>query len=332
MHGAAITLLEDIERLGNCDVLLVSDFLNLAEFLGLARDLWPRGKCPPVALFMHENQLTYPPQGADERDHHYGFINITSALAADGVWFNSAFHRDDFLGAIPRFLKRMPDAVPKDVAPRIAAKSEVMHLGASFPRGAYPCEARGSVLRIGWNHRWEYDKNPETFFEALFELKVGGLPFELVVLGEQFEGSPKIFERAKRELPSDAVKIVHWGFARSREDYFRWLASCHVVVSTANHEFFGISSVEAALSGCALLLPNRLSYRELVPPSLHNLVLYGDAEQLVGRLTVGILRPHERTEIGQELRDAFARFDWSVRAADFDERFAALASGASGRR
>ena len=103
-------------------------------------------------------------------------------------------------------------------------------------------------------------------------------------------------------------------------------------MSTANHEFFGISSVEAALSGCALLLPNRLSYRELVPPSLHNLVLYGDAEQLVGRLTVGILRTHERTEIGQELRDAFARFDWSVRAADFDERFAALASGASGRR
>ena len=92
MHGAGVALLDDIERLGSCDVLLVSDFLNVAEFLGLARDVWPGGKCPPVALFMHENQLTYPAQDTNERDDHYGLSTspprsrrIASGLTARSI-------------------------------------------------------------------------------------------------------------------------------------------------------------------------------------------------------------------------------------------------------
>ncbi|MEJ2436186.1 MAG: DUF3524 domain-containing protein, partial [Pseudolabrys sp.] len=37
------------------------------------------------------------------------------ALAAQSVWFNSAFHRDEFLAAIGIFFKRMPDYQPMEV-------------------------------------------------------------------------------------------------------------------------------------------------------------------------------------------------------------------------
>jgi len=331
MHGAAVTLLDDIDRLAACDVLLVSDFLNVAEFLGLANNVWPspshrsQMRRPPLALFMHENQLTYPVQDSQpapaERDHHYGFVNITSALAADRVWFNSAFHRDEFLDAASAFLARMPDAVPRDVAPRIAAKSEVMHLGALAPGES----ERGSVLRVCWNHRWEFDKNPDPFFEALFALHAEGTPFELVVLGEQFESAPPVFDRAKREL---ADVIVHWGFAESRAEYLRWLSSCHVAVSTANHEFFGISAVEAALSGCALLLPQRLSYPELIPQDLHSAVLYASDAAVPERLRAWAAQPGAAIALGEKLRASLRHFEWSARVTDFDAALLGLARDA----
>ncbi|MBE7467387.1 MAG: DUF3524 domain-containing protein [Planctomycetes bacterium] len=323
MRGSALHFLGEVERLGACDLLLVSDFLNLAEFLGLARGRWPRGAPPPIAMFMHENQLTYPVRHEDERDYHYGFINIVGCLAADEVWFNSAFHRDEFLAAAPAFLKRMPDAVPKGLSEALALRARVLHLGAAAPAQDPPPRARQAPLRIGWNHRWEFDKNPEAFFAALFALHDGGVPFEAVVLGERYRDSPAVFEEARVRL---GQRIAHWGFAPSRADYARLLASCDVTVSTAAHEFFGLSTVEACLHGCAVLLPNRLSYPELVPPERHARVLYRDDADLVERLRAYAAAPESARALGAELRADFARFAWPERIAAFDDAVAALAA------
>jgi glycosyltransferase involved in cell wall biosynthesis len=45
--------------------------------------------------------------------------------------------------------------------------------------------------------------------------------------------------------------------------YIQLLKMGDVVVSTANHEFFGISVLEAVRAGCRPLVPDRLSYPEL---------------------------------------------------------------------
>ncbi len=116
MRHAPITFarqcLDRAEAGQSWDVLFCSDMLNLAEFLGLAaahvREL-------PVVAYFHENQLTYPVRDEHQRDLHFAFTNITTAEAATQVWFNSAFHRDEFLGAIPGLLKRMPDYAPLDL-------------------------------------------------------------------------------------------------------------------------------------------------------------------------------------------------------------------------
>ncbi len=126
MRHAAITFAEDVrQHVANgesWDAVFASDMLNLAEFQGLA----PRAvaELPAVAYF-HENQLTYPNQDPRERDLHFAFTNLTTALAADQVWFNSAFHRDSFLDALREYLPRMPDYQPLDAIDEIQRKAIV---------------------------------------------------------------------------------------------------------------------------------------------------------------------------------------------------------------
>ncbi|MDZ7792587.1 MAG: glycosyltransferase [Spirochaetia bacterium] len=138
-----------------------------------------------------------------------------------------------------------------------------------------------------WNHRWEHDKNPEEFFRVLFSLQEGGLAFRLAVVGEQFSRYPRIFDEARDKL---AEEIVQFGYVEDRAAYYRWLRQADIVVSTANQENFGLSIAEAAAAGAYPLLPQRLSYPELIPPEYHGACLYDDNNELENRLAELISR------------------------------------------
>lgn len=256
MRHAAITFARQVGELvqqgGQWDILFCSDMLNLAEFCGLVDESVRR---LPKTVYFHENQLTYPVQVESERDYQYCMTNITTALAADAVWFNSQFHLDEFLTAAEQFLKRMPDYQPLEAVEQIRKKSSVQ------PPGVMPVEAERQRTpgppRILWAARWEHDKNPEDFFEAIKILKDKGIDFRLNVIGQQFRESPKVFDWARDVF---AEHIDCWGFQATRTEYERALAMSDIVVSTANHEFFGIGILEAIAAGCFPLLPARLSY------------------------------------------------------------------------
>ena len=327
MRHAAITFADEVntrlEQGEKWDALFCSDMLNLAEFLGLA-DAHVRA-LPAIAYF-HENQLTYPDRHPKERDHHFALTNLTTCLAATRVWFNSAYHLDTFTAALPTFLRRMPDYRPLTAIDQIRQKAAVHPPGVDdFP----PRDPRRQgPLRILWAARWEHDKNPDDFFEALKLLKEQGVKFQVSVIGQQFEEVPPVFAWAHEHFRDE---IQRWGFQESRDQYVATLLDADVIVSTANHEFFGIGVVEGIGGGVYPLLPRRLSYPEILPDEEAgdtSRFFYDGSVKGLARKLADIA---DRVEHGTlwancpgGLAQTATRFSWDSLAPQMDDALAAL--------
>lgn len=322
MRHAPITLAAQVKPLLQAgkkwDALFCSDMLNLAEFMGLAP---PALQQLPAVIYFHENQLTYPSPADDPRDHHFAFSNLTSALAATSVWFNSDFHRASFLSEMSAFLRRMPDYRPLQAVEAVRAKASIHYPAVQMARGRVLRSA--GPMQVLWAARWEHDKNPEDFFAALGQLEADRVDYRLHVVGQSFRATPAVFERARRQFTH---RIDTWGYLHKREDYERVVRAADVIVSTAQHEFFGISVVEAVLAGAIPLVPSRLSYPELfadLPPDVSEHCIYdGSVGDLAGRLrALSILALEEREwrAVTTACQAAVARLAWEHRVPEMDD-------------
>ena len=327
MRHGAVSFADEVKRRRTqgetWDLLFCSDMLNLAEFGGLTA---ASVRQIPTIVYFHENQLTYPARFESERDYQFAMTNMTTALVATGVWFNSGFHRDEFLASLGDFLKRMPDHQPTHAVDRIRAKSAV------YPPGIHPLPVRGKrrpgPIRILWAARWEHDKNPEDFFEALKRLKEKQIEFRLSVVGQQFREVPEVFDRA-REFFTE--QIERWGYQSSRAEYESALTEADIIVSTANHEFFGISVVEAIAGGAFAVLPKRLSYPEILDSVDINFAdefFYdGSVSGLVKKLA-GLAKPTEDGKLWagdrERGRRGMERFYWDNVTPVLDDELEAL--------
>lgn len=334
MHGAAVTLARRFIETGlEPDLIMVTDMLDLTTFLSLTRSTTSH---TPVVLYMHENQLTYPlpadkttgpmRRQLGERDHHYAFINYASMLAADQIWFNSIFHCESFFDALPGFLKHFPEYNELGTVSRLRNKSGVMPVGIDFARldtGKNHLQESASPEEsplILWNQRWEYDKDPDTFFSVLDVLANEGIAYRVAICGQQFGKHPPVFAEGFERL---GERIIHFGYA-DPDTYARLLWKSDVTISTACHEFFGISILEAIYANTFPILPDRLSYPELLPHELHQTCLYNDVQGLLDLLKNALANVQESRRIAGELSGSTAAYDWRHLAPRYDMRVASL--------
>jgi glycosyltransferase involved in cell wall biosynthesis len=294
MRGAAAWFADELRAdPPPCDLILTTSMVNAADLRGL---LPPPLDRAPLVLYMHENQLTYPLSPHEEFDFHFGFTNIVSCLAADLVLFNSDFHRELFLDALPSYLGRMPEAVPRGVRERLAARSQVLPVGldrepltapAAVWRGGpcapeagppWPRDGRRPVIL--WNHRWEFDKRPDQFVAAVSALLDASLDFAVILAGDS-RHRDEVFRPLADRL---GERCLHFGEA-ARADYEALLAGADIVVSCAEQEYFGIAVAEAVHAGCYPVLPRRQVYPSLYGDQCRGPHFYDDTEGLTALLT-----------------------------------------------
>jgi glycosyltransferase involved in cell wall biosynthesis len=238
------------------------------------------------------------------------------------VLFNSHFHRRVFFDGLSATLAMMPDYRPSWVKGELEQRSAVLHPGCRFPAGLPGPRVRSAVEAplVIWNHRWEFDKDPDVFFRALYRLLDDGIEFRVALLGENFQFVPKAFLEARERLGN---RVVQYGYAADRAEYLGWLGRGDIVVSTAIQENFGIAVVEAIRLGCAPPLPARLSYPELIPQRFHDRCLYEDQADLAARLGVLLRDP---APADPALADAMGRFSWESQIEAYDAELDRLAA------
>ncbi|RXG60237.1 Glycosyltransferase-like domain-containing protein 1-like [Armadillidium vulgare] len=192
---SALYFYQKIPQEHNLRVLFASSTLNLCELVSLRPDLAALKKI----LYFHENQLVYPIRKEKHRDFH---------LVADQIVFNSQYNLESFLREIPRHIKRQPGLRP-DPGPIV----EVLYFPVSITHKTRSPKDALEPLHIIWPHR-EHDKDPDTFFQVLYQLTEAGLNFRLSVLGESFAEAPPVFAEARVKLSNF---IHHWGYAENKE-------------------------------------------------------------------------------------------------------------------
>lgn len=245
------------------DLIVATSMVDVATLKGLIPSL----ANTPTLVYFHENQFAYPDSPEQFNSLEPQMVNLYSALAADQVVFNSHYNQATFCQGVDDLLKKMPDHAPRQTTLTQLARSQVLPvpiqtpaMAGTRPQAWLPGTAR--PLKLVWNHRWEYDKGPDTLAALCRLVDQAQLPIEIFILGHSFRRWPNAMTEL-RDMP--ALCVQHMGTLDSADAYFECLAQADVVLSTALHEFQGLAVLEACSLGCHPLVPDRLAYPEWVP-------------------------------------------------------------------
>ncbi|MEO0686902.1 MAG: DUF3524 domain-containing protein, partial [Cyanobacteria bacterium J06649_11] len=115
-----------------------------------------------------------------------------------------------------------------------------------------------------------------------------------------------------------------WGYAEGFADYAGLVKSAHILPVTSRQDFFGGSVVEAMYCGVYPLLPDRLAFGEHVVVDLRQDHVYTDQGDLINRLRYLLELPASSRTLPVAINQHTSRYDWQVRAVDYDQVFREL--------
>jgi glycosyltransferase involved in cell wall biosynthesis len=317
--GLSITLAQRLQAIQEeFDLVVASSQTNLSALVALTN---PRFAHTPLVLYMHENLFSEPLPPGKERNLANAYMSYLSALSADSVLFNSHFHLETFFETIPAYFREFPEYQPQGSLQELRKRSEVLHPGLSLrAHDSIPDNRMNNTVPvILWNQRWDYEKDPAKFFRIMNRLDDAGFQFELILAGDNRGERPPEFEKA---LVRYGNRIRHIGFVDDFQSYSKLLHTADYVVSTARHEFFPGSILEAMYCGCHPFLPFDLTYPELIPeglrrPLLHAQVLYNNEDELFDHIRA-VLRGDKKGLPKQSLQNVCRAFDWNRQIHRFD--------------
>lgn len=327
MHGDSVKLAQMTRQVeAPIDLLFVSSMTNLPAFLALTN---PRFAHVPKVMYMHENQLTQPLPEGEERDLTYCYINYLSMLSADRLIFTSRFHLEDFMQALPGFLKNYPEELQVDASQTLRQRSIILNPGLELRHFDSQPDLRKGNKRpvIVWNQRWQFDRNPAMFFRVMNRLFDIDLTFDLILAGDSEHEKPAEFTKAMERFGDH---ITHMGYVDDVDSYSRLLHTGDIVVSTATYEFFCVSIMEAIYCGCHPVVPNRLHYPELIPEALHRPLLHApvlyDTEDDLFKVLKEILTGKSSVLPKTSLQKINRHLDWSRMITTYDDLFEQIAT------
>ncbi len=286
------------ENLNNQDVVFIlSSLTDSAAFRGLLKK---KLRNCPIITYMHEYQGAYPiKKNIGEKNakiisreiapaHH-----LNQVLSSDLTVFNSTFHRDHAIKEMNQFLKRRGEGSfqlePEDYP--------ILPIGIS----PHPCLSQMSTrdIDILWNHRIEYDKNPEAFLDLALQLVERKPETTFAILGDD---NLKVFQPLLRKYPDN---ILAQGFI-SKEQYWQVLHRCKLAPITSFHDFQGLSLLEAMSVGVIPIAPRRMVY----PEHLMNFpqLLYQKEAELFELTERFLVQDHQY--LRDELKQKSGQFLW----------------------
>ena len=238
-------------------LIICSGPLNVSAFMAMLPAGWD---AIPRIVYFHESQWTYPSEEYDPRP--FFLAHLDAVALADEAWFNSRYHLDTFWSAATSSAApRRVRGLAHRLRPAFEPKCKVIYPPVSIDTVTLDCQPAQPLRRLLWNARRELDKRLDKFVQMLDTLTAAGHEFDLLVLGTGNADT--------RDIKPGLGPHIHGaslpGHLEDRSAYETALSSAGIFVSTADHEFFGVSALEAALSGVIPVLPANLAYPETLP-------------------------------------------------------------------
>ena len=288
------------------DLIITTSMTDVATLRGLSTTIARH----PIGCYFHENQFRYPIREGERIDYQAGWMQLMTLRSSDSVAFNSHHNLETFFAEAEAFLRRMPDATAGRALDVFRDRCRVIPAGYDV----WPVSHRsgsGDTIRLGWVSRWAHDKRPDRFLSLLKMLEVADLDFRLILLGPgQRDRDPAWREICHRF----ASRLNHAATTDDFESYREQLQRIDLVVSTADHEFFGTAICEAIHAGATAVVPDGLAYDDYIdtPCRYQNLE---QAADIIRRLASST----ELAAFGNAQRRSIERFERSRVSAAMDQ-------------
>jgi glycosyltransferase involved in cell wall biosynthesis len=288
------------------DGIIATEMSSYGHASTMCQLLWSQ-KLFLVLLYL-EHEFAWP-QSSDAKTvlAVLPMLTLASTAVANKAIFQSKYSFQSFIDGAKKIV------TPAEVD-KIEAKSQIVTAGVDFAAlEKHRVEKNNEIPTILFNHRSDYDKNWPQFLDAVSVLHSEGMKFDLILTGSPDE---KGLEKLNDQIVGLQDHIKHVGYVESREEYAKLLWESDIVCSTAIQECFGISVVEAMSCDCFPILPNRLTYPELIPSEYHGRHLFNSFDELVQMLR-GAIANHATLKQAS-LRRYMEKFDWSIVAPQLD--------------